>query len=414
MTEKKSNASKIKINETSSYQIDFEWSLDNINLPVEINQPVTIDIDQKKDYFRIPYTLLHYFMYKGFVNVGVDPKIATLVAKELTDNDKWGISTHGFNRFYAIYVKKIKQGILDPNVMPTLTNISGACAEINAHNGFGFVAMSLATSLATHLAKIYGTSQVHISESNHCGTGRNWLTKIAEQDMQGIFSTNARPSVAPTNGVEGLFGTNPKSESYPTNLGYPYVADSATSIRHNGNIEKHMKSGIPIPEGWVQDYNGKSLTDAPAAYESLRKGKASFVCIGGPTDSDGYVGHKGYMRSLNVELECGAMKGSFSIDARGLDSNSNPIPHRLGHTIQARSLGNQPTDRNSTKENITKLLKHIKKSKAQPGKTIYIPGEKEYLIEEDNLKNGIKLDSSLISHMKDIQKELNFNIVSFK
>ena len=45
----------------------------------------------------------------------------------------------------------------------------------------------------------------------------------------GISGTNARPSVAPTFGVEPMMGTNPLTFTMPTDEAFPFNFDCATS-----------------------------------------------------------------------------------------------------------------------------------------------------------------------------------------
>jgi LDH2 family malate/lactate/ureidoglycolate dehydrogenase len=46
----------------------------------------------------------------------------------------------------------------------------------------------------------------------------------------GLTGTNARPSIAPTFGVEPCLGTNPLTFGIPTDEEFPFVIDCATSI----------------------------------------------------------------------------------------------------------------------------------------------------------------------------------------
>ena len=45
--------------------------------------------------------------------------------------------------------------------------------------------------------------------SSHYGIAGYWVTMATKAGMIGITGTNARPSIAPTFGVENMLGTNP-------------------------------------------------------------------------------------------------------------------------------------------------------------------------------------------------------------
>ena len=67
-----------------------------------------------------------------------------------------------------------------------------------------------------------------------------------------MTGTNARPSVAPTFGVEGMFGTNPLTVGIPTDEDFNFLLDCATSIIQNGQVRilrPHRRRNIP--EGTV-------------------------------------------------------------------------------------------------------------------------------------------------------------------
>ena len=56
------------------------------------------------------------------------------------------------------------------------------------------------------------------------------LTYILLLATAGFTGTNARPSIAPTFGVQPCMGTNPLTFGVPTSDPFPFVIDCATSI----------------------------------------------------------------------------------------------------------------------------------------------------------------------------------------
>ena len=73
--------------------------------------------------------------------------------------------------------------------------------------------------------------------STHYGIAGYYALMAAEQGMIGITGTNARPSIAPTFGVENMLGTNPLTFGMPTDEAFPFMHDCATSITQRGKIE---------------------------------------------------------------------------------------------------------------------------------------------------------------------------------
>ena len=65
-------------------------------------------------------------------------------------------------------------------------------------------------------AKKYGMGMVAVRNSTHYGIAGYYTMMAAEEGMIGITGTNARPSIAPTFGVENMLGTNPMVFGIPT------------------------------------------------------------------------------------------------------------------------------------------------------------------------------------------------------
>lgn len=70
-----------------------------------------------------------------------------------------------------------------------------------------------------------------------------YATMATEEGCVGFATTNARPSIAPTFGVEGMMGTNPLTFGIPTDEEFPFVIDCATSVNQRGKIERYAREG---------------------------------------------------------------------------------------------------------------------------------------------------------------------------
>ena len=84
------------------------------------------------------------------------------------------------------------------------------------------------------------------------GIAGYYATQASRQGCIGITGTNARPSVAPTWGVDGMFGTNPLTIGIPTDEDFDFILDCATSITQNGKIEYYIRTGEPVHQGTVR------------------------------------------------------------------------------------------------------------------------------------------------------------------
>ena len=148
--------------------------------------------------------------------------------------------------------------------------------------------------------------------------------------MIGITGTNARPSVAPTFGVEPMMGTNPMTFSLPTDEEFAFNFDCATSIVQNGKIEYYMRSGKPTPAGLVVTKDGGTMTDSAQILKDMRAGKCSLLPLGGMGEETG--GYKGYGFTAIVEILSAALAGGpFMKDLTGKNPDGSNKMFRLGH-----------------------------------------------------------------------------------
>src|SRR5690606_2220591 len=90
-----------------------------------------------------------------------------------------------------------------------------------------------------------------------------------ERDMIGICATNALPTMAPWGGRDKIVGINPLGLAIPGGSEGPFVLDFAFGQTAHGKIRVYAQKGLPIPEGWAFDAEGRPTTDARAALEGL-------------------------------------------------------------------------------------------------------------------------------------------------
>ena len=212
--------------------------------------------------------------------------------------------------------------------------------------------------------------------------------------MIGISGTNARPSVAPTFGVEPMMGTNPLTFTMPTDEEFPFNFDCATSTIQNGKIEFYQRIGKPTPAGLVITEDGSTITDSGKILRNMRAGKCALLPLGGLGEETG--GYKGYGFTTIVEILSAALcGGSFMKDLSGKNPDGSNRMYRLGHfffVINPEFFMGLDT----FKTTAGGICRGLRASEKAPGaERIYTAGEKEYLAWQDRKDKGVPVGESI-------------------
>jgi LDH2 family malate/lactate/ureidoglycolate dehydrogenase len=353
----------------------------------------------------ISWDLLSDFMISAFEKVGVSHIDAVICVDVLLESDRRGIESHGCNRFKSIYIDRIRSGILNPVTNFEIVRENKATAVVDGHDGMGMVIAYKAMKLAIEKAKEYGLGMVAVRNSSHYGIAGYYVTMATKENMIGITGTNARPSVAPTFGVENMLGTNPLTIGLPTDEEFPFVLDCATSITQRGKIEYYARVGKETPKGMVIGKDGTSLTDSKQILIDLLNGDAALAPLGGIGEEMG--GYKGYGYATVVEILSAALQaGSYLKMLSGFDEKGEKIPYHLGHffiAIDTESfLGS-----NVFKSIAGDILRQLRNSKKAPNhEKIYTAGEKEYLSWLERKDKGVPIGESIQKEFIEIRDSL--------
>ncbi len=218
---------------------------------------------------------------------------------------------------------------------------------------------------------------VAVRNSTHYGIAGYYALMAIEKGMIGITGTNARPSIAPTFGVENMLGTNPLTIGIPSDEEFPFVIDCATSITQRGKIEVYARKGEKLPEGWVIDENGNTCTDSQKVLEDLVNGKAALTPLGGIGEET--AGYKGYGYSTVVEILSAALQGGSFLKMLSGFQDGKRVPYHLGHFFIAINISSF-IELDEFKKTTGDMLRALRNSKKMPGQErIYTAGEKEHL-----------------------------------
>lgn len=353
------------------------------------------------------------FVTDAFVGYGIPREDAEICADVLLESDKRGIESHGCNRFKPIYLDRIKAGIQNPVTNFDIVKETETTAVVDGHDGMGQVIGYKAMQMAIDKAKKYGMGMVAVRNSCHYGIAGYYATMAANQGCIGITGTNARPSVAPTFGVEGMFGTNPLTFGIPTDEEFPFVLDCATSITQNGKIEYYERIGEHVHPGTIIGLDGAPVEgDSGVALKKIRNGEAALTALGGIGEALG--GYKGYGYAMVVELLSAVLQdGNYGKDLDGKDENGKIRPYHLGHFFIAID-----TDHfcglDVCKKKAGEILRTIRDSKKAPGEDrIYTAGEKEYLVWQQRKNSGVPINEAVQKEMIAVRDELGLTQYHF-
>nr|MCR5390191.1 Ldh family oxidoreductase [Lachnospiraceae bacterium] len=278
----------------------------------------------------LPWETVGDFMKKAFEAAGVPAEDAEICAEVLMESDRRGIESHGCNRFKPIYIDRIRKGTLLPKTEIEVVKETPTTLVYDAHDGMGMVASYHMMEKLIEKAKKYGMAGGAIRNSTHYGIAGYYATMATKEGMIGLAGTNARPSIAPTFGVENMMGTNPLTFGLPTDEEFPFCLDCATSIIQRGKIEYYARSGKATPAGLVVTEDGGTLTDSQAILDALVKGEAALAPLGGIGEDTG--GYKGYGYAAVVEILSAALAGgNFMKALSGVTEDGKPRMYGLGH-----------------------------------------------------------------------------------
>ena len=342
----------------------------------------------------VSWEMMNAFMIAVFRKYGVPAEDAAICADVLLESDRRGIESHGCNRFKPIYLDRIENGTLLPVTKIDVVKDTPTTVVMNANNGMGMVASHKMMEMLIDKASKFGMAGGAIYNSTHYGIAGYWTGMAEKAGMIGITGTNARPSVAPTFGVEPMMGTNPLTFTMPTDEAFPFNFDCATSIVQNGKIEFYERSGKPTPAGLVVTKDGGTMTDSGEILREMRKGNCALLSLGGLGEETG--GYKGYGFTTIVEILSAALAGGpFMKALSGKDENGNNRMYRLGHfffVINPEFFMGLDTFKKTSGD----ILRGLRESEKAPGaERIYTAGEKEWLAWQERKDKGVPVGESI-------------------
>jgi LDH2 family malate/lactate/ureidoglycolate dehydrogenase len=272
----------------------------------------------------------------------------------------------------------------------------------------GMVVGYNAMTLAIQKARQYGLGAVAVRNSSHYGVAGYYPLMAARQGLVGLSVTNAHPSTAPTFGTEPMLGTNPIAVAAPTDEAFPFMFDAATSVVPRGKIEVAARAGKAIPEGWVVNQEGVSVTDSSSMIEQMNKGKVALLPVGGISELMG--GHKGYGLATMVEIFSAAFQGGAYLSMlHDTDHAGNKQFLRIGHFFLAIDVEHFiPLE--EFKRITGSMMRELRASRkgTEQGR-IFTAGEKEHENTARVRAEGVEITPGVRKALTSLQDELGLS-----
>jgi L-2-hydroxycarboxylate dehydrogenase (NAD+) len=346
------------------------------------------------------------FMRSGFEAIGVPAEEAAVCADVLVAADKRGVDSHGVGRFKPIYLDRIWAGTQLPRTDFEVVRESPSTAVVDGHNGMGHYIAKRAMQMAIDKADACGMGMVAVRNSTHYGAAFYYAQMAVERGMIGMTTTSARPSIAPTWGVEPMLGTNPMTWGMPTDEAFPYLPDYATSTTQRGKLELYARLGKELPDGWVIGQDGKYRHDTKQVLVDLTRDLAALTPLGGLGED--LAGYKGYGNALTVELLSSCLsQANFMKSLLGVGKDGAPCPIELGHSFMAIKI-ECFVELDAFKKQVGDILRQLRASRRAPGaQRIYTPGEKEYETWLFRKDKGVPFNEPLKAAFREVKRRLD-------
>ncbi|MBW1961630.1 MAG: Ldh family oxidoreductase [Deltaproteobacteria bacterium] len=315
-------------------------------------------------------------------------------------------------------------------------------------------------------AKRFGYAKAYIRNSTHFGDCGIYTEMIAEKDLAAKVTSTSPAWTKPFvelqrdekknarrySGVEKRFGTNPIAWSIPFDKGIVTIDIAVTQravspaidvARSNAaalgitqpidgqffigkgkhktplrkvhlglsriDNEQELKKAIaafgydnsigltPVEKGFLKGPDGEDIY-YPLAFDDVFKENFWIAPLGGT-----YFGYKGFGLNMLIELDNVVGGGNPEL-IRRLDSEGRPkTPERVSHTIEAYAIDGLYC----LKEAKERLGHAVRVTRECGNKLMFLPGEKEQIKRQENLKKGIPMRSEQIGKLKQIAEMLD-------
>jgi LDH2 family malate/lactate/ureidoglycolate dehydrogenase len=332
---------------------------------------------------RVSAEALQALVSDIFQRCGMLREDAALLSETLMVADLRGVHSHGVLRV-PDYVHKLTAGGVDPRGRPRIVENSPAAVVVDGGNSMGQIGSAFAMRQALERARVSNLAAAAVRGSNHCGALAYFVMLALPENMIGVATTNALPTMAPWGGADKILGINPLAVAIPAGEEDPIVLDIAFSASSHGKLRVYHQKNHPIPPDWAFDADGRPTTDAAAAL-------------------DGLLQPIGAYKGTGLALVMGALSTLLSGASYGTELGNmidGPRAGADGHFFLALNVA-AFEDVGRFKHRMDGIIRQIRQSRRAPGvDRIYAPGGLEAETERLYRREGIPLNAATLEDIR--------------
>ena len=334
-----------------------------------------------QDQVRVDWESLTEFTKEVFVRVGLPAEDAQIEAEVLVWANLRGVDSHGVFRI-PLYLDWLRDGIFNATPNIQVVKETPATIVMDADRAFGPVVTTMAMRRVIDKARAVGIGWGYIRHTSHQGAMGYYSLMAAKEDMAGIAIVCGAPNMAPTGARAVGVSNNPIAIAVPGNRHSPMILDMATSVAAGGKVSLAVDKGIPIPEGWALDEDGRSTTDPTQA--------KVFLPFSGP---------KGSGLALMFECITSLMVGSPLLEP--VLAGKPELPRGVQNSVIAAIDIGTFTDVAAYKEHVDGVIAGLKAlPKSEGTDEILTPGELEDGVYKERSERGIPLAAGTVSNLQ--------------
>jgi len=320
---------------------------------------------------------------------GVSSNDARTITDILVTGSLRGIDSHGVRALPRFTEKRRK------SEMKVLKEMPGT-ALLDAGGAWGPVSAKKAMEIAIEKARKVGIGS--------CGVvNGEWITNLfyfsmmaQENEMIGTAMAREGPVCAPWGGTTPVTGTNPMSIAIPAGKEFPIVSDFATTIVAVGHLKTLLLGGMPIPEEYLINRQGKALKPGELNMENIDQ---TLEKPGSPFALQPFGTYKGY--AINVAID--VLGGALTLMGTGSRARGQGV---LMTALKVEAF----VPIRDFKAEVDKLIEEIKSSPPRPGfEEVLLPGEREHKTMIKRRKEGIPIDEQSWKNIVDTCHKLGID-----